>query len=251
MNPLTASLYRRVRATLTRPRRQDAETVRNLRLGVGVIGTFLPVTLIIANLILDDKVIVPASMSGTYYTSARNLFVGSLCALGVFLIGYRGDTRLQDLCTSFAGLCALLVAFAPTAPTSPDTEPAWVNYLHHSAAGALIFTLGLFCLTVFAQLAKPRAARPAMADHPSMILYLACGILVLVSGAFALYTGIWPASWSTGWSSLYLFEAVAVFAFGSAWIAEPAGMIWTKLKLPPVPDSVAPTPSLSPQDTQH
>jgi hypothetical protein len=84
-----------------------------------------------------------------------------------------------------------------------------------------------------------------------MILYLACGILVLVSGAFALYTGVWPTSWSTGWSSLYLFEAVAVFAFGNAWIAEPAGMIWTKLKLPLVPDSVAPTPSLSPQDTQH
>jgi hypothetical protein len=125
--------------------------VRNLRLGVGVIGTFLPVTLIIANLILDDKVIVPASMSGTYYTSARNLFAGSLCAQGVFLIGYRGDTRLQDLCTSFAGLCALLAAFAPTAPPSPKTEAARVSYLHHSAAGALIFTLGLFCLTVFAQ----------------------------------------------------------------------------------------------------
>jgi hypothetical protein len=65
-----------------------------------------------------------------------------------------------------------------------------------------------------------------------MILYLACGILVLVSGAFALYTGVWPTSWSTGWSSLYLFEAVAVFAFGSAWIAEPAGMIWPELKPP-------------------
>lgn len=233
MNPPTASPYRRVWTWLTQPRHQDAETVRNLRLGVGVIGTFLPLTLIIANLILDDKVIVPASMSGSYYTSARNLFVGSLCALGVFLIGYRGDTRLQDLCTSFAGLCALLVAFAPIAPPGPATEAAWINYLHESAAGALIFTLGLFCIVVFAQLAKPRDTRPAMADHPSMILYLTAGIIVLVSGGFALYTGVWPTNWSTGWPSMYLFEAVAVFAFGSAWIAAPAVMIWSKLKLPP------------------
>lgn len=98
-------------------------------------------------------------MSGSYYTSTRNLFVGSLCALGVFLIGYR-HTRRQDRCTSFAGLCALAVAFAPTAPAPPGTEPAWVNYLHHAAAGALIFTLGLFCWVVFADYAHLGQATP-------------------------------------------------------------------------------------------
>jgi hypothetical protein len=49
-------------------------------------------------------------------------------------------------------------------------------------------------------------------------IYFSCGLLVFVSGAFALYTGVWPTGWSTGWPSLYLFEAVAVFAFGFAWI---------------------------------
>jgi hypothetical protein len=44
-----------------------------------------------------------------------------------------------------------------------------------------------------------------------------CGFLVFASGALALYTGVWPTSWSTGWQSLYLFEAVAVIAFGVAW----------------------------------
>ena len=98
-------------------------------------------------------------MSGSYYTSTRNLFVGSLCALGVFLIGYR-HTRRQDACTTFAGLCALAVAFAPTAPAPPQTEPAWINYLHHAAAIALIFTLGLFCWVVFAAYAHPATAQP-------------------------------------------------------------------------------------------
>src|SRR5262249_26589945 len=64
---------------------QDVKTVKILRLCVGVIGTSLPITLIIWNAIKGAGTIVPASMSGTYYTSARNLFVGSLCALGVFL----------------------------------------------------------------------------------------------------------------------------------------------------------------------
>ena len=80
--------------------------------------SLLPLALIFFNWITGDKVVVPSSMSGSYYTSTRNLFVGSLCALGVFLIGYR-HTRRQDVCTSFAGLCALAVAFAPTAPAPP------------------------------------------------------------------------------------------------------------------------------------
>jgi hypothetical protein len=77
--------------------------------------------LIVWNWIAGDKTIVPTSMSGSYYTSARNLFVGSLCALGVFLILYR-HTILQNLCTWCAGAFALLVAFAPTTLAPPATE---------------------------------------------------------------------------------------------------------------------------------
>lgn len=209
------------------PGNQDARAVKELRLGVGVIGALLPILLIAWNWIAGDKTIVPASMSGSYYTSARNLFVGSLCALGVFLILYR-HTVLQNLCTWCAGVFALLVAFAPTAPAPPATEPQWVNYLHHAAAGALIFTLGVFCFVLErgdaagAASLDPRelaryAAQPQVPAWRK-ILYFTCGGLVFLSGAFALYTGVWPTSWSTGWSSLYLFEAVAVFAYGIAWI---------------------------------
>jgi hypothetical protein len=214
------------------PGGQDARTVRLLRLGVGVIGSVLPAALIAGNWIMGGKVIVPSSMSGSYYTSTRNLFVGALCALGVFLIGYR-HTERQNWCTWFAGVCALLVAFAPTSPPRPQTEPAWINYLHHAAAAGLISTLGLFCWIVFAGYARSGAApagsaagRRALLTRAGDILkpgggsglYLACGCLVLVSGGLALYTGLRPTSWTTGWQSCYLFEAVAVFAFGIAWI---------------------------------
>lgn len=199
---------------------QNAHTVRNLRLGVGVVGTLLPVMLIAGNRIMGDTTIIPSSMSSSYYTSTRNLFVGSLCALGGFLIGYRGDSRLQDLCTSLAGVCALLVAFFPTAPppglTPPQTEPAWISYLHLSAAAVLILTLGLFCLFAFAQAA---GISPGLKN-----LYLFCGVLVLVSEVGAASTVIWPS----GWQLLYLFEALAVFAFGTAWLAEPVTMLWTR-----------------------
>jgi hypothetical protein len=222
---------------------QDDKTVKLLRLGVGVIGILLPIAIIVGNWVLDDKVIVPSSISGSYYTSTRNLFVGALCALGVFLIGYR-HTERQNRCTWFAGACALVVAFAPTAPSPPETEPAWINYLHHAAAGALIFTLGLFCWVVFADYAQPgeappeslserlkawwTSARDKLKRDPQGRLYLICGFLVFAAGALALYTGVWPTSWSTGWQSLYLFETVAVIAFGVAWIV--AGLTGAKTR---------------------
>lgn len=226
-----ANTSQRLAAKLLGPRRvpgnQDDETVKLLRLGVGLIGTLLPIALIAGNWILGDKVIVPSSMSGSYYTSTRNLFVGALCALGVFLIGYR-HTKRQNRCTWFAGACALVVAFAPTAPARPETEPAWINYLHHIAAGLLIFTLGLFCWVVFT-------------DHKLKTdalgrLYLSCGFLVFASGALALYTGVWPTRWSSGWPSLYLFEAIAVIAFGVAWLT--AGLTGVRTDQPSHHDDV-------------
>jgi hypothetical protein len=220
---------------------QDVRTVRNLRLGVGLIGALLPVALIAVNRIIGDTWIVPPAMSGSYYTSARNLFVGALCALGVCLIFYR-HTKLQDLCSSFAGVCGVIVAFAPTAPPPPATEPAWINDLHSSASAALIFTLGLFCLVVFTEYDRPDLAPPqSLADRLAgwasrflawlrsawdslrhgkrSSLYLICGFLVLAAGVLGVYTGLWPPGWSTGWSSLYLFEGIAAFSFGVAWIA--------------------------------
>jgi len=204
---------------------QDVKTVKHLRLGVGLVGILLPILLIAGNWLAGDKVIVPSSMSGSYYTSTRDLFVGSLCALGVFLIGYR-HTKVQDRCTWFAGLCAIAVAFAPTAPTPPKTEAHWVNYLHHAAAGALIFMLGLFCIVVFTDFSKRAGnlaqwatqTQDSLRHHRLSGLYLLCGAIVFASGGLALYTGLRPTAWSTGWPSLYCFEAIAVFAFGLAWV---------------------------------
>jgi hypothetical protein len=214
---------------------QDVKTVKILRLSVGAIGTSLPLTLIIWNAIKGSGAVVPASMSGTYYTSARNLFVGSLCALGVFLFGYRHTTR-QNICTSFAGVCAVLVAFSPTAPAKPLTEPGWVNYLHHAAAIALIGTLGLFCWVIFFATHPERVQhgdspeseglrdwlagiRATLRQSARCRIYFAAGLLVFLAGLLAVYTGVWPTGWSTGWPSLYLFEGIAVFSFGVAWFA--------------------------------
>jgi hypothetical protein len=208
-------------------RTQDAETVRLLRLGIGVVGVFLPAGLIAVNWVRHfwqhgpGFVIIPTSMSGSYWTTARDVFVGSLCAIGVFLIGYR-RTRVQDLCSTVAGICALLVAFNPTAPGPGMVgEPPWVNYLHHGAAGALLLTLGAFCFVFFAEYRRPHAGTPAAAGppdtgRPAGVIYLTSGCTVIAAVIAALITGLLGVG--STWPLLYLLEAIAVFSFGAAWI---------------------------------
>ena len=60
--------------------------------------------------------------------------------------------------------------------------------------------------------------------------------MVFASGALALYTGVWPTRWSSGWPSLYLFEAIAVIAFGVAWLT--AGLTGVRTDQPSHRDDV-------------
>lgn len=54
------------------------------------------------------------SISAYYYTPARAVFVGALCAIGASLIIYRGSTAVENVLLDFAGFLSFVVAFVPT-----------------------------------------------------------------------------------------------------------------------------------------
>ena len=60
-----------------------------LRTAIGIIGIALPFALVLGKILFDGGGL-QNSMSAYYYTNTRNLFVGSLCAIGIFLMSYRG-----------------------------------------------------------------------------------------------------------------------------------------------------------------
>ena len=66
---------------------------------------------------------IPGSLSGFYYTHMRNLFVGAMCAVGVFFIAYRGHDKWDDRLTNVAGLAAILIALFPTMPPYYSKSP--------------------------------------------------------------------------------------------------------------------------------
>ena len=197
------------------PYNQDVLTVQRLRFGIAAIGLLLPVVLPFGNWVFvrfgHHTQIMPSSMSSSYYTSTRNIFVGSLCALGVFLIGYRTKAS-QDVWTTIVGLFAIGVALFPTAPLTPTGYQSIIGYMHLSFALVLLSGLGVFCITSFHR--ETNAAR-----ETTNYTYLGAGVAILASLLVAIIAGLthWGDKWTL--TPLYVCEALSVWAFGVAWLA--------------------------------
>ena len=104
-----------------------------LRKAIGGLGTSLPFVLSLGAIIVF-KTGMQASLSDYYYTGMRDVFVGTLCAIGVFLFSYEGYTGKDDndnLVGNFAGVFAIGVALFPTdLPSDAKTPQTMIGIVH-------------------------------------------------------------------------------------------------------------------------
>lgn len=89
-------------------------TYRYLRLGMVVLVVLLATAVVWQIFFTGSKTCLQESISAYFYTPVRNVFVASLCAMGVCLIVYKGNTRTEDILLNFTGAAAFVVAFVPT-----------------------------------------------------------------------------------------------------------------------------------------
>jgi hypothetical protein len=187
----------------------------SLRKLVGWIGMLLPFVLLIAAAMNASR---PDSMSGYYYTPMRNIFVGALCALGVFLIAYDGYDAVDRWITNIAGLAAIGVAFCPTKPSGP--MPTWQNVVgdFHVVFAICTFTaLGLMAFRFAKRGPAPEAAPPSPFE---LAAYRVCGTLILACVLLAALSNFLPSSVNANWPVLFILEATAVCAFGVSWFVK-------------------------------
>jgi hypothetical protein len=139
-----------------------------LRRFVGWVAVLLPFILLVSSWISSRKTYIyvsstaavasklPASVSGYYYTDMRNFLVGSLCALGAFLVGYNGYDHIERWVTNIAGILAICVAFFPTTPSvqNPSSRQHAIGVVHIVSASLLFILLAFMAL----RFAKTRPA---------------------------------------------------------------------------------------------
>ena len=127
------------------------------------------------------------SISAYYYTPARTVFVGSLCALGASLIAYKGHSSEEDVLLNFSGVMAFVVAMVPTVPDGLCGPNAYTQTPAEIAAAVRNNIWSLVVVAVVAAVIVAVLKRGAMTRDPaarptprSIVVTLVCAGVVLV-----------------------------------------------------------------------
>jgi hypothetical protein len=190
-----------------------------LRRAVGIIGTSLPFVLVAGNWLLDGWGI-QSSISAYYYTGMRDVFVGSLCAIGVFLLSYRGYDQADDTTGNLACVFAVGLALLPTSPAvGATTTQTVVGYAHLAFASAYFLTLAYFSLVLFKK-TNPARRMTARKIQRNMV-YTACGYTILVCvGLIVVNATLFAHSALQRVDPVFWLESAAVLAFGISWLTK-------------------------------
>jgi hypothetical protein len=214
------------RAPTADPTGGFARSYLYLRGAIGLIGLLLPITVWLVAVPLSGPGLV-GSISGYYHTGARDVLVGALCAIGVFLVAYRFNSdraphrarrdRLSDnLLTNLAGACAIGVALFPT--NAAGDERTWVAVVHFACA------IGLFAVLAFLSYYRFTRCDPGTeyddAKRRRNRVYRTCGV-VIAAALLVAVLDIWlGAAITFPPGRLYWEETVMVLAFAISWIVK-------------------------------
>jgi hypothetical protein len=193
-----------------------------LRRSVGIVALFLPLAATLPHLIGSGQLL--SSISISYYFSTRNVFVGSLCAIGLIMLCTRGYDLEDMVAGILSGVLAVLVANIPTAPDGANEHQEHIGDLHLLFAALLFLTLAYFCIFLFTT--RVRTETPTREKRRRNIVYYVCGAIIIVSLAAIALIKCGLLKWSSqalpyGW----FFETTSLLSFGAAWLVKGQG-VW-------------------------
>ena len=209
-----------------------------LRLMIGLMAFVLPPLVVIIT------AAITISLSASYFTGARDVFVGFLFIIGAFLLAYNGRSpdlppekvssfwkmlsqywkgaitfriwtrKLEERAVSFiGGLASFCIALVPS------TCEACTNSRIHFAAGAILFaTIAYFCLVAFTNQVKNVTEREVKKRRRARI-YMICGWgIVLVMLGLGVVHFATSSDWQKAWSPTFWGETIALMLFGFSWM---------------------------------
>lgn len=180
---------------------------RRLRLFVGLIALLLP---LVVDLVAAEEL---TSISASYHTGARDVFVGLLFVIAALMLAYNGHTFRESAASKTAAAATICIALFPAA--APMEKAGWEAMVHNACALILFCILAYFCFGPFRRRTR---GFTGMRGRRARI-YALCG-WVIVSAMLGLGAAelLLPASTVSAYEMTYWAEFVALWAFGIAWI---------------------------------
>lgn len=205
-----------------------------LRKAVGLLGFALPVVLVVGSVLFGNCNEIQSSISDYYHTLMRDVFVGILSAIALFLFAYKGYDKQDNIAGTLASLFALGVAIFPTSPDKPlpvcdvpscnipsvITNP-FISNLHFIFATLFFLVLTYFSLFLFTKTKNVQTQTKQKKIRNS--IYQVCGYIMLVCIALiAVYFFYLEEKYPNlaKFDLVFWLETIALWAFASSWIVK-------------------------------
>jgi len=192
-----------------------------LRRALGMLGLFLPVTLVAGNYFLSGR-LIELSISAYYYTVMRDVFVGIMVAVGLFLFSYKGYELKDNLAGHLGCLCAIGVSWFPTSPAfNPTAREEIIGMVHLGFAAVLFLTFAYFALALFTK-TDPNGV-PTPRKKRRNVIYYVCGVVILLCITGMLLIGVFRSQIAPAiedYAPVFWLESIAVLAFGFSWLVK-------------------------------
>ncbi len=184
-----------------------------LRKAVGWIGISLPFVLMLGVFLIFRGEMVLNSISLYYHSGMRDVFVGAICAIALFLFFYKGYDKWDNRAATLAGFFAVGIALFPTVEAKPYN---WVAIVHFICASSFFLTLAVYSMFLFTR----KEAYPTKRKLTRNKIYITCGsVMIACLIAIMLFLVFFepghPESDFVFWA-----ETIALVAFGVSWLTK-------------------------------
>lgn len=195
-----------------------------LRKLIGILGMLMPFACLFGgSLFLNAPVL--DSISAYYHSNMRDILVGLLVGVSLFLMTYKGYEKRDMLVAIVSGIAALGIAIFPCeSRVDPSAavgtfllRPPIAGYLHYGSSALFFILLGINSCFLFTLGDKKKWTRRKSIRN---VIYRACGLVIFASlltlGILAIVLG--DNLVATVWT--FVFETVMLLAFGISWLVK-------------------------------
>lgn len=195
-----------------------------LRRLIGILGMLLPFACLLGGSLFQN-VPVRDSISAYYHSNMRDIFVGLLLGVSLFLLTYKGYEKRDMLVAIVSGIAGLGIAIFPCAsrvePSSPvgvfEITPPIAGYLHYGSSVLFFVLLGINSYFLFTLGDKENWTKRKSIRNG---IYRACGLAIFASlvtlGILTMILG--EELVATVWT--FVFETLMLLAFGISWLVK-------------------------------
>lgn len=200
-----------------------------VRTALGFLAFGLPIVLVLGGLLAEGE--MQASISDSFHTSMRDIFVGTLFTIGIFLIGLRGHRDADgnwyhnDLLTTIMGIAAIGVALFPNSNPHPEATTLSQHMLgvnispsfHYVSAQIFFILIAIYCYTRL----------PDGAGRFHRHFFLSCGHAIVILLIGINVTSYLKIAGSPDYKAFVLenklvfwLEAIGLWVFAFAWLVK-------------------------------